>query len=322
MPSVSPLRAPLAPRTRTLPAAGMFVLAEVRRPSPERYETLRVLGRGGMGEVRLVLDRHLGRVVAYKTLRQDVPFHRSHAERLLREALVQARLQHPAIVPVYDVGEGPGGETFFTMKLIRGPTISSLLGELSSGRLLDHDGATARRLLAAFGTVCLAVAHRARIVHRDLKPDNVMLGEFGEVWVLDWGVAKALPGRRPPGEETAPFAGTLDVTEVGRFVGTPGYMAPEQIRDLDEVDERSDVYSLGAMLFEILALEPLHAGDTIEHVIQETIQGADARLAVRAPTRPVRPALEEVCLRATAHDPADRYADARALFTAFDRSLR
>jgi len=302
----------------------MVALSEVRRPSPERYETLRILGRGGMGEVRLVLDRHLGRVVAYKTLRQDVLFHRSHAERLRREALVQARLQHPAIVPVYDVGEGPGGETFFTMKLIRGPTIASLLGELASGRLLDPDGATARRLLAAFGTVCLAVAyaHRAGVVHRDLKPDNVMLGEFGEVWVLDWGVAKALPGRRPPAEETAPFVETLDVTEVGRFVGTPGYMAPEQIGDFDEVDERGDVYSLGAMLFEILALEPLHAGDTIEHVIHETIRGADARLAVRAPTRPVRPALEEVCLRATARDPADRYPDARALFTAFDRSLR
>jgi serine/threonine-protein kinase len=293
-------------RSVTLPPTELAV--PERRPGPrapggvDRYELLQVIGRGGMGEVRLVLDRRLGRIVAMKTLRRDLPFTRAAQARLLREALVQARLQHPAIVPVYDVGRAAAGDPYFTMKRVRGRSLSALLDrERSQG---GHER-TRARLLSAFGTVCLAMAyaHRKGVVHRDLKPDNVMLGDFGEVWVLDWGVAKA------------DFAEARELSgrEARSFVGTPGYMAPEQIEDFDAVDARADVYALGALLFEIVTREPLHPGRTAEEVIAATLRADRSRTAMPDQR------LGEVCRRATAPTPSDRYPDARTLFAAFDR---
>jgi serine/threonine-protein kinase len=167
-------------RDRPLPS-------QVRPGSPdERYRHLQVLGRGGMGEVRLVLDRVLARVVAMKTVRRDVPTTHRHGERLLREAMLQARLQHPSVVPVYDLGHDEHGEPYFTMQRIRGRTLASVLGGLWADEpaALAHYGSIPRRL-AIFQRVCEAVAwaHDHGIVHRDLKPDNVMLGVYGEVWV-------------------------------------------------------------------------------------------------------------------------------------------
>ena len=217
-----------------------------RMAAPDGYELGALLGRGGMGEVILAVDHDLGREVAIKRMRGDLG---SSAEaRFLREARIQARLEHPAIVPVHEIGRDADGNPYFTMKRLAGTTLAAILDAGTHAR---------QRLLRVFADVCLAIelAHSRGIVHRDLKPANIMLGDFGEVYVLDWGLARnlteddvAAPARAPSESEN---------TEAGTLLGTPGYMAPEQARG-EVVGPAADVYALGAILFEILAGSPLH----------------------------------------------------------------
>ena len=238
--------------------------------SGTRYRVVRRIGRGGMGAVYLAHDESLQRRVALKVLdRPDVSGHL--AARLVREAHILARLEHPGIVPVHDVGTLPDGRFYYTMKLVRGDR-------------LDHhvrEGGTLQERLRLFVRICdaAAFAHAHGVLHRDLKPENVMVGPFGEVLVMDWGVAKILhDGGAPrdenhaastveapvvsPREPAAPGSGTSAArdrtvptgavparTEHGSVLGTPGYMAPEQARgEVDRLDRRADVYALGALL--------------------------------------------------------------------------
>lgn len=240
-----------------------------------RYELLDELGRGGMGAVYRVRDRALGREVALKVV-PDVGRGPDIAQRLEREARALARLEHPGIVPVYDAGVLADGRLFYTMKLVRGERLDA---HLQRGILLGE-------ALRLFARICEAVAfaHANGVIHRDLKPQNVMLGAFGEVLVLDWGLAKlrdhdpvAWPGRSPPsvrtefrwgagdaatrspGPSDQPFAsdrasvahsaGAEATTRDGIALGTPGYMAPEQASgEVARIDERTDVFALGAIL--------------------------------------------------------------------------
>src|SRR4051812_12695278 len=196
----------------------------MRRVSTERYKILSRLGKGGMGEVMSVRDTNIGREVALKRIRKADPSDRT-IDRFLREASIQGRLEHPAIVPLYDLGRDASGQPFFTMKKLTGTTLSKLLDA-------NTPDVTLQRLLRAFAEVCLAVefAHVRGIVHRDLKPDNIVLGDYGEVYVLDWGVAKVIG----EADEFADVAsGSSEDNEAlatlpGMQVGTPGYMAPEQ----------------------------------------------------------------------------------------------
>ena len=206
------------------------------------YEIVETLGRGGMGTVYRAVDHRLDREVALKVVQLSDPAD-IDVDRLLREARVLARLEHPGIVPVHDAGLLPDGRAFYAMKRVRGQ------------RLDEH----ARTLplperLRAFQRICEAVAfaHAHGVIHRDLKPENVMVGPFGEVLVMDWGVAKVahlppLPGGvgGGPGEEGRGGEGTAH----GTILGTPGYMAPEQERgEVEKIDERTDVWALGALL--------------------------------------------------------------------------
>ena len=257
------------------------------------YQLGTLIGRGGMGEVVVAQDQRIGREVAVKRIRSKSPTHDA-VTRFLREARIQARLDHPAIVPVYELGVEADGRPFFTMKRLTGVTLQRKIA----------DRAQIQPMLRAFVDVCLAIqlAHARGVVHRDLKPSNIMLGDYGEVYVLDWGVARVLTDRR---RTTRPQM-AVDVDEdttAGAILGTPGYMSPEQIRG-SEVGPAADVYSLGAMLFEILAGEPLHPrGDA---ALATTLSHPQIAPAQRAVDRTIPPELDAACFDALAEEPARR----------------
>jgi eukaryotic-like serine/threonine-protein kinase len=294
-----------------------------------RYHIGDSLGAGAMGEVRRCRDRRIGREVAMKVVRAEAANTAFIRERFLREARIQGQLEHPCIVPVYEIGIGPDGATFFTMKRVRGETLEAIVEALRSGDAEARAKWSRRRLLAAFSTVCGAVeyAHARGVVHRDLKPGNVMLGDFGEVYVLDWGVARVLD--TPDDASYAAEAERVHApmpergrTVEGTIIGTPGYMAPEQLEGVADLDGRADLYALGAILFEVLALEPLHPGLTVEAVMSSTVLGVDARPSSRAGGGfEVPPELDALCVRATTRERGERLASARELRDAIERFL-
>jgi serine/threonine-protein kinase len=260
-----------------------------------------------MGEVVSARDEQIGRPVAIKRIRRRDAGSEAVA-RFLREARIQGRLDHPAIVPVHQLIE-TGDESFFVMKQLAGTTLQTRLA----------DGRTARhQLLRAFVDVCLAIefAHTRGIIHRDLKPANVMLGDFGEVYVLDWGIARVLGDDEP----RTSFADIESIdggaTTAGALLGTPGYMSPEQIRGEADLDGRSDVYALGCVLFEILAGKPLHPHG--QAGLASALAGNDARASRHAD---VPPELDAACVMATAVERDARFASARALADAVQRYL-
>lgn len=293
----------------------------------ERYQDQGRLGRGGMGEVRLCQDQRIGREVALKVIRDERAGEARARARFHKEVRVQGQLEHPAVVPVYDVDATSQGRPYFTMRRVGGRTLADII------RDRDQEEYSRRRLLSAFSQVCLAVdyAHERGIVHRDLKPSNVMLGDFGEVYVLDWGLAKTT-GDEHDAETEDPVSvddpvsfddlGDSAETVDGEVLGTPGYMAPEQLDGVrGNVGPHSDVYALGALLFELLTLEPLHPRKTPQQAVGSTIGGADARAHARYPDRQVPPELEAICVRATQYESADRFDSARELHEAVERFL-
>src|SRR5207248_7961699 len=201
--------------------------------SDSRYEIGEQIGEGGMGAVYLAHDRELNRDVALKVLRAPIPTD-DERMRILREARILASLEHPGIVPVHDVGALPDGRLFYVMKRVRGERLDDFA----------RNERSRSELLRLFLQVCDAVAfaHAAGVIHRDLKPQNIMLGAFGEVLVLDWGLAKQI-GEQTPAQPMQDSAGEIPAdTGHGTVLGTPGFMAPEQARgDVALIDERSDV---------------------------------------------------------------------------------
>ncbi|MEM7308016.1 MAG: SUMF1/EgtB/PvdO family nonheme iron enzyme [Planctomycetota bacterium] len=300
------------------------LIESVRGPeSGERYDDRGVVGRGGMGEVRAAYDRKLRRTLAIKTLLDTAGAEGSRGlARFLDEARISAQLEHPGIVPVHELGLDSNGRVYFSMPLIRGRD----LGEIYA---LSRDGDadwTRERILSALQRVCDAVsfAHSRGVLHRDLKPANVMVGPFGETYVMDWGLAKVLrDDQEPAGAPTLETergrreGDSSLLTIAGAVVGTPSYLAPEQASGAP-VDERADVYSLGAMLYELLAGQKPYAA---------SIQGAEAGQALgllsalaKGPPAPpssladdVPAELEAICERAMAHDPDGRYPSVAAL---------
>jgi len=292
---------------------------EAAQPS-ERAETTAVfdgsryaigsrLGGGGMGEVWRATDHLLERDVALKAVRPELVQSAKHVAQFYDEARITARLQHPGIVPVHELGRFPDGRLYYTMKEVAGRTLADIARSVhrASGRGTwhpDERGWTLRRLLDAFLRVCEAVgfAHDCGIIHRDLKPDNVMVGEFGEIRVVDWGLAIASEVRG----DTGP---TWDDPRTSGPVGTPGYMAPEQARG-EPVGPAADVYALGALLHELMTNKPVFAGSAIMRLT--------AAMDGREPSRPEGPGplpegLPEVCMRALAPLPDGRHPDAAAL---------
>lgn len=259
----------------------------VERPEivTARYEILERIGEGGMGVVYLARDRELGREVALKVLRTPDPSP-DERDRILREARILASLEHPGIAPVHDVGVLPDGRVFYVMKCARGERLDGCA----------HNARSRAELLRLFRQVCDAVAfaHAAGVIHRDLKPQNVMLGAFGEVLVLDWGVAKLRGHGGEPTPASSPHP-TGEDTAPGAVMGTPGYMAPEQL-DGSAIDERADVFGLGGILCFLLTGDHPPAG----------LPHGEKWRAVPAPLR-------AICERARAPAPDMRYRSASDL---------
>ncbi|MCB9689509.1 MAG: SUMF1/EgtB/PvdO family nonheme iron enzyme [Alphaproteobacteria bacterium] len=253
--------------TRDDEPAGTSEAGEVPTGSPwTRYQDLGRLGEGGMGEVRRVRDLVLDRVLALKLVHARLVDKQTNVKRFVAEARITARIQHPAIVPIHDVGVMPDGRAWFTMKEIRGRTLADLLESLhdlpGDPWRVTVNGWTLRRLVGVVRTVCDAVAyaHEHHVIHRDLKPNNIMVGDHGEVYVVDWGLARLLTPTRSKGSKRS-----------RKVAGTPAWMPPEQARG-DEVDERADVYALGALLYAVLSGRPPYVGRP-EQILQRVLAG-------------------------------------------------
>jgi serine/threonine-protein kinase len=295
-------------------------LTTERQPGNDetRYQLLEEIGVGGIGRVYRARDRHLRRELAVKVLRASHEARLDIIQRFIAEAQIGAQLQHTGIAPVYEMGYFANGSPFLAMKLVRGHTLASML---SNRRTASENQAG---LLAIFQQVCQAIAyaHARGVIHRDLKPGNIMVGEFGEVQVMDWGLAKVLGARESAEQEESPEgeAHTIRtqrtetdefVSRAGLIIGTPAYMPPEQsLGAIQEIDQRSDVFALGAILCEILTLRPPFAADSTDEVCRMSQTGDLAEAHQRLNGCGADSSLRELAIACLAAEPADRPADA------------
>ena len=302
------------------------VLAQ-QRTKGERYVVAGEIARGGMGAVLRAVDCDIRREVAVKyMLDQTDPKKKA---RFVEEAQVTGQLEHPNIVPIYDLGVDAQKRLFFSMKIIKGRSLKEVLDALREQPKQAAEYSLGR-LLNILVNVCnaLACAHARGVVHRDLKPANIMLGDFGEVYVMDWGLAKVLNDNRPadptlalPAPSAPPSSNRskvatsrepeADLTQEGSVLGTPVYMPPEQAAGtLQAIDQRSDIYSLGAILYEILTGQPPIAREGGHLAILLRVMGGEITPpAQRTPQRAgqIPPELSAVAMKALAKNPADRY---------------
>ncbi|MCB9781187.1 MAG: SUMF1/EgtB/PvdO family nonheme iron enzyme [Alphaproteobacteria bacterium] len=315
---------------------------------PDRYEDMGLLGLGGMGEVRRVLDRTLNRPVAMKVIRPSMVYSPESMARFMEEAQLAAQLEHPGIVPVYEAGRLADGRLYFTMQEVRGRTLDLVIDEVHQSSGPDQwsttrDGWSLRRLVDAFHRICeaMAYAHARGVIHRDLKPGNVMIGPFGEVLVLDWGLGKVLSSAGDtmvPGRSGGLGGGAVDGTDAvrtersdgdafqtraGEVGGTVLYMPPEQARgEISELGPRSDVYALGAILFHVLGNAPPYAVATVPGLLRAQAEGLPeppGRVAAEGVRergqrgRPIPQDLWDICCRALSAEPGRRHRDAGTL---------
>ncbi|HEX8703071.1 MAG TPA: serine/threonine-protein kinase [Myxococcaceae bacterium] len=271
----------------------------------ERYLLHGVVAEGGHGRILRAEDLHLERMVALKELIEPGG---TVEDRFVREARITARLQHPSIVPVYEAGRWPGGEPFYAMKLVSGRSLARHIEAMST---LGERLAALPHVLAV--AEAMAYAHSQRVIHRDLKPSNILVGEFGETVVIDWGLAKELDRPEaplPPEASRASPPQSPDRTQLGTVMGTPAYMPPEQAAG-KLVDERADVYALGAILYHLLSGRPPYTGTASREVLEQVLQEEPTPLSQLQPTLPQE--LLTIVLRAMDREPARRYPTAREL---------
>jgi tetratricopeptide (TPR) repeat protein/tRNA A-37 threonylcarbamoyl transferase component Bud32 len=292
------LDATVAPTEARLPDYHDLVPVDVAH-----YSGRAVMTQGGMGRIVVAHDRRLRRRVAIKELRTQSAALRVRFER---EALLTARLQHPSIVSIYEAGRWPSGEPFYAMKLVPGRPFDQVIAAAST---LDQRMGLLPHVLAIADA--LAYAHKERVIHRDLKPQNVLVGEFGETVVIDWGLAKDLTDIRPE-IDAGPYraSGEVGATRIGDVLGTPAYMPPEQAEG-QPADERADVYAIGAILYYLLAGDAPYAGSTSGEILEAVRRGAPVPLRERQPGLPSD--LLAIVDRSMAREPANRYPSGREL---------
>ena len=294
-------------------------LADTDKPLPQRlnsrtrYAYFKTIARGGRSIIQSCKDLHLMRVVCYKSLKPEFADDANEQRRFVREARVGAMLQHPNTVPTYEIGRDSRGHCYFTMKLVHGYTLREVLDYRERYDLT--------RLVEVVIQVAHALeyAHGHGVAHRDIKPENVLVGPFGEILLLDWGLAKVWhpggpgaaaqdEGRALVGAEPTPPA----LTDQGPLQGTVSYMSPEQIRDDPALDHRTDIYSLGSVLYEVLAGTPPVGGDTVDEILNQTLHANLLPPSQRAKGRvPAR--LEEICMNCLRSAPDERLQTAALL---------
>jgi PAS domain S-box-containing protein len=279
---------------------------------PRQYDRKSLHATGGMGQIWRAHDPYLDREIAMKVLRPDRVEDHQLRERFLQEARIMGQLSHPGIPPVHVLSEDERGTPYYVMKFIDGRTLEEAIADY-------HQQPTPlafRDLLRHFGDVCqtIAYAHSRGIIHRDLKPRNVMIGDFGETFVLDWGLAKRL---EPTGATPPPGGRDSDqgLTQVGQILGTPAYIPPEQLAG-HPAGPPTDLYALGVILYEILAGQPPHQGNSTLEVLLQASKGQitpPSQLRAGVPR-----GLEQICSKATAFRPGDRYHTATELTRAVE----
>lgn len=294
-----------------------------------KYKVITTIGRGGMGVVMQARDLRIRRTVAMKVIKTAHQFSRENVLRFIDEAQLTGQLEHPNIIPVYELALDEQGESFYTMKYVKGITLDDVLRGLRNGRAPMIAKYPLGTLLTIFQKICdgVAFAHSKSVVHRDLKPENIMIGNFGEVLVMDWGLAKNLTAaaRSDTGTGSRPRANVLSdlptfETLHGEIIGTPPYISPEQTRgELGGMDCRSDIYVLGAILYTILALRPPVEGGSVAETVANILAGRIVPPSVgspggkepgvlhHCPGRRVPDGLAAVAMKALQLNPQDRY---------------
>lgn len=282
-----------------------------------RYAYFKTIAQGGTCVISSCKDLHLMRTICHKQLRSDLADDPFHQQRFVREARVTAMLQHPNTIPTYELGRSSDGHPYFTMKLVYGQTLREILESCGHAKSHNINGFSLAKLVNILSQVghALFYAHRHGVVHRDIKPENVLIGAFDEVLLLDWGLAKVwskdeseipLIESRISRDRTI---GESDVslTDQGPLDATPAYMSPEQLLNRNAVDHRSDIYSLGAVLYELLTLRRMTPGDTVNSVLDFLRHGKIPPPKSRPGSVPVSKHLADICMSCVSHDPGIRY---------------
>ena len=291
------------------------------------YQVGSVIAKGGMGAIYVAEDPRICRRVALKVVHPGKDSSDSLA-RFVREAQITGQLEHPSIVPVHDLGVGSDGKVFYTMKFIHGKTLKDVLSQIRDGDSTSIKAFRLSRLLTIFTRVCDAIefAHSKGVIHRDLKPENIMIGDYGEVLVVDWGLAKVLETESdsvasnsyrvhlgtPQLIESETFDCTDGSTIDGTVMGTPAYMSPEQAcGDIRQLDERTDIYALGATLYNMLTLHPPVQANDLHTLLRKVQQGeidAISRYETEGPVGKIPSALQLVCMKALSRRAHERYS--------------
>lgn len=278
------------------------------RPLPEkidhnlRYAFFTTIAKGGKSLIKSCKDMHLGRFVCYKTLKPEFADDPVEQQRLLREARVSAMLQHPNTIPTYELGRDKTGHYYFTMKLVHGYTLREILDyreRYDLTQLID--------VVIQVGHA-LEYAHSHGVLHRDIKPENILVGPFGEIILMDWGLAKVWDTegtRESLGEGAEPDSDDISLTGQAKLQGTVSYMSPEQIHKDPAIDARTDVYSLASVIYEILAGRTAVTGETMDELVRSALEDTP-----EAPSKLVRyhipELLESVTMQCLQKDPAGR----------------
>ncbi|MFW6053326.1 MAG: protein kinase domain-containing protein [Persicimonas sp.] len=306
--SPPPLDTPNRKRaTADTPGTSEIASCDLSLSDEKRYEFTNELGRGGMGQVLLARDLLLQRDIALKTLLPDTSDANAR-RRLLQEAQITGLLEHSSIIPIYDLGALSSDDPYYTMRVVRERSLAQIIEEMSAGQGHDY---SLTQLVSILRQVCLAVhyAHDRGIIHRDLKPENILVGSYGEVFVIDWGVAKVVDS-----ELHALALSQRHTEREGALVGTPYYMSPEQAQGrIDALDQRTDVYALGAILYEVLTLVPVFESSHMLSLLFKVIEQAPQAPTERTPQRSIPRELEEICLKALAKSADERFQSAQEM---------